>query len=734
MRWPFRRASHTTAPAPAPAPERARGEWVLVPPMPTTFAADAPLVTGPAPVQPPLPGRTAVVRSQVPPAIGRVEGIARALPLPAARPAAEPLPQRPKVHKGRAVGQLTEATEAYVGEAREPAEPYRAPGWMRYVPEWMQQSTPEPDPAPPTPSFPSVVPDRPLSIPSNIPANPRIPTPEPVLPPRVAEVVRSAEPPPPTRRRPSLGQTRRLGLGSPVSRPADEPFVPPAEPPMVVEAAQEELPPPAPVPPPAPAPPPPEPPPAPPPLVYRAGGEPLPRVTGQIVRDEVPPDLAGTLKRDRGADVSAVPVFRGPTVDAEARSRGARAFAKDGAVFLPESAGPTSGTKAKALLAHELVHVVQQRTLGSLPALSTPEGRGLEAEAVAAERQYGGLADTPLIHPPQPQAAEPSMSGPAQLAPTVVTPPDPVHSHFEREAREEIDQIAESTAHRVLEEWTPPTPSGGRTPSGPRLTSGLPTTVGGAVGDTVGFTERRGADATSPTTSTRFAGGGGSGTFDRAARRQEMETELLDALNAEQAEQGGSLISHLGDADLERIERALDREEQGGGRGSTTTPRPINPQEGGAFGDTVSFTTRSGADLVDPRARQTAQGAASRLSLAAALSASTDSTSATRSRTAPGATERLSDAGGTFGDTVSFSEPTGDDTFRGGRRPDSATSSTSRAGTGAADMHGSEEEPVDLDRVDLEDLTARLYDRVRSRLRLELLVDRERSGWLTDFR
>lgn len=731
MRWPFRRASHATAPAPAASPQRARGEWVLVPPMPTTFTADAPLVTGPAPVQPPLPGRTAVLRSQVQPPVGRVEGIARALPLPATRPAVEPLSQRPKVRRAQPVGKLTEATEEYVGPAREPAEPYRAPGWMRYVPEWMRQTTPGPDPVPPMP----VPTNRPLSIPSNIPANPRIPTPEPVLPPRVAEVVRSAEPPPPARRRPSLGQTRRLGLGSPVSRPADEPFVPPAEPPMVVEAVREEPPPPAPVPAP------PEPPPAPPPLVFRAGGEPLPRVTGRIVRDEVPPDLAGTLKRDRGADVAAVPVFRGPAVDAEARSRGARAFAKDGAVFLPDSAGPTGSAKAKALLAHELVHVVQQRTLGSLPAPSTPEGRRLEAEAVAAEHRYGGLADTPLVHPPQPRVAEPSLAGPAQLADPVVTPPDPAHSHFEREAREEIDQIAESTAHRVLEEWTPPAAQGGperRASSGPRMTSGLPTTVGGAFGDTVGFTERRGADATSPASSARFTGG--TGTFDRAARRQEMEAELLDALNAEQAEQGGSLISHLGDADIERIERALDREEQGGGRASSSTPRTINPAEGGAFGDTVSFTQRSGDDLRDPRARQTGQtgstpqSAASRLSLAAALSASGGPSGTAPSRGGTGSTERISDAGGTFGDTVSFSEPMGDDRFRGGRRPDSATSGTGRAGAGTADMHGSEEEPVDLDRVDMEDLTARLYDRVRSRLRLELLVDRERSGQLTDFR
>jgi hypothetical protein len=42
--------------------------------------------------------------------------------------------------------------------------------------------------------------------------------------------------------------------------------------------------------------------------------------------------------------------------------------------------------------------------------------------------------------------------------------------------------------------------------------------------------------------------------------------------------------------------------------------------------------------------------------------------------------------------------------------------------------------PIELDRLDLETLAARLYDRLRSRIRMELLIDRERAGLLTDFR
>ncbi|HZC72426.1 MAG TPA: hypothetical protein VE442_17145 [Jatrophihabitans sp.] len=41
---------------------------------------------------------------------------------------------------------------------------------------------------------------------------------------------------------------------------------------------------------------------------------------------------------------------------------------------------------------------------------------------------------------------------------------------------------------------------------------------------------------------------------------------------------------------------------------------------------------------------------------------------------------------------------------------------------------------ISTDRIDMDQLTARLYERLRSRLRTELLIDRERAGLLTDFR
>jgi hypothetical protein len=48
--------------------------------------------------------------------------------------------------------------------------------------------------------------------------------------------------------------------------------------------------------------------------------------------------------------------------------------------------------------------------------------------------------------------------------------------------------------------------------------------------------------------------------------------------------------------------------------------------------------------------------------------------------------------------------------------------------------HAAHEPPIDLDRLDMEQLSVRIYDHLRRRLRQELLVDRERAGLLTDYR
>jgi hypothetical protein len=82
-----------------------------------------------------------------------------------------------------------------------------------------------------------------------------------------------------------------------------------------------------------------------------------------------------------------------------AKALDARSFTHGGEIFLPSSHGPLTSGTGRSLLAHELTHVAQQRRLGSsLPDESSPRGRSLEAEAVAAERSPMSLASRPSGH------------------------------------------------------------------------------------------------------------------------------------------------------------------------------------------------------------------------------------------------------------------------------------------------------------------------------------------------
>jgi hypothetical protein len=91
----------------------------------------------------------------------------------------------------------------------------------------------------------------------------------------------------------------------------------------------------------------------------------------------------------------------------------ARAFTRQGEVFLPDEAGQLTAPEGRALLAHELVHATQQRMLGSnVPDERSAEGALLEATAVRAERWMRGHGDAPgaLVHHPLPFAAAPPTS------------------------------------------------------------------------------------------------------------------------------------------------------------------------------------------------------------------------------------------------------------------------------------------------------------------------------------
>src|SRR6185437_2622693 len=119
---------------------------------------------------------------------------------------------------------------------------------------------------------------------------------------------------------------------------------------------------------------------------------------------------------------SDVTVSRGAQAGREADALGARAFARDSEIVLPPGAGPLERPQTRALLAHELTHVAQQRLLGpTLPPEDSAAGAVLERAAVAAERRVLGQAEPDrvswssvaapvLVHAP------PQQSSPAPVA------------------------------------------------------------------------------------------------------------------------------------------------------------------------------------------------------------------------------------------------------------------------------------------------------------------------------
>ncbi len=811
MRWPFRRkdAGSTTEPAPSAAPAEVRGtgvprpparQWATLPAIPVTITRTAPLVAGPAPVLPPLrPGGRGGSAPAVAPALGRVTGLARpaapapepvapqpsapvelVLPAPAVRRPARPMPVE--------VPTLTDAADEYVGEPREPAEPHRAPGFLRYAPTWLMPGEPM---IPGLPAPTQSVPDEPVGPPpSFLPPELRSePAPRPELPPRMAEVPR-AEPalPQARKRRANLGQSRRLGLGAPITHAEGEPLVHPEEPPRVVEGvierAPEPVPPPAPEPaprqepppapaapprsvtvePPAPAPTPPAdstddgpddggspPPPAPPvrptppstspperkravAAVYRATAElrPAPRrrdLPRATVVQAVPPDLANAVRTRQQADVSTVPVYRGPKVSEAAKTRGARAFASGGAVFLPDEAGPVDSGKARGLLAHELVHAVQQRTLGAmLPAPDSAHGQLLEAEAQAAERYYSGESGAaepaPLIHAPMPapppaaERHEPDLAAAAQLATALANPPtptaapaqQPLHSPFDERTTAEVGKIAEHSAKQVVAEWTNPKLAGGG--------QAAPGAPGAGSANATGTPAGKSPTGTQPTAT--------APTFDRAARKQALVAQTLAGLNQDRY---GDQLTELTPEQEEQVERMLDAEQGSAGGTVAQTGPPEQHYEKNSKEAWMHALT--GANM----------------NYGSGITGFREPVGSEKSWWGGETNDKrpLSDR---LADGLGLASPEADTQFDTDTwyQDDSAATTPAAAGAGenpdAKPAHDDwkygqanpDQSSFDVSRIDLDELSSRIYDRLRSRLRLELLVDRERAGLLTDFR
>lgn len=774
MRWPFRRKgdrpelSAPAAPAAPAAEDRAPQtpgaparrpvrQWATLPPLPVTVARTAPLVMGPAPVLPPMLGRRTASAPPVDAGAGRVEGLAKAVPVAHEPP---PLVDRPVVPErqetvvrravhARPVAQqapLTEAAPQYVGEPRVPAEPHRAPGWLRYAPTWLTQGD-GPDP---------------FGLPVSPPEPPRpapVERPQPILPPsRLAEVapetteestsdsLTHARP----ARRPNLGQTRRLGLGAPIKHaeqelvlpqepeaPAPQPAPAPVSPTVSAPAPVAETPPAAqaeeeadeepPLPQPPPQPPPlahkprprpaqpaeprgaePAVPPEPAPvvrpvpakadLVYRSAPAPMDRPARRAGTVPVPGRLADAIRGRHGVDVSDVLVHRTPAAATEARTLGARAFTRDAEVYLPEDAGPLDSPKASGLLAHELVHVVQQRTLGpSLPSVTTAAGAELEAEAVRAEHEHGGgHTAAELVHPSITQVlGQAARTAGVQLAPLMsaevssvvapevtsavppVPPSAPELTTLSEPVRQDIGSISEASATRVLEEWTNPELGGsgfggtgfggGQLPAVPSSTveSEVPVRLPVVPEPVAVPVETPGALPVPPPDPAEAA----------------VASQVLQVVNLDRATRGEPALPVLDAAALEQI-RGMVAEQIA----ASDTSRAL-----------MLATAATSATQAEPGTTRSA---------GAAWSDDRDGESARDLLAAEEAPVR------------------GPELVRADADDDPFPEDTSALRDGL----------IDLDKVDLDDLSTRLYDRLRSRLRMELLIDRERAGMLSDFR
>ena len=136
----------------------------------------------------------------------------------------------------------------------------------------------------------------------------------------------------------------------------------------------------------------------------RGGGHGAPDVSTEAVPDNV----RATMRDVLGVDIGDRLVHRGPAVSAEAEAMGARAFTRDGQVFIHDDVGPLDETKGQATLAHELTHAAQQIAHGVLHDETSEAGRALEAHAQRVEQYVrgdgGAIKPTPdLLHArPQP--------------------------------------------------------------------------------------------------------------------------------------------------------------------------------------------------------------------------------------------------------------------------------------------------------------------------------------------
>ncbi|MFL6114226.1 MAG: DUF4157 domain-containing protein [Catenulispora sp.] len=616
---------------------------------------------------------------------------------------------------------LTHVTPEYVGEPREPAVPYRAPAWLRA--------------AMPSSEFGGV------TTPLDAFASPMSWT-APTAP-------AASEPPAP----PAQRTARRPGLGAPL-RPAQIKALreraanpePDAEVEAQIPIAAEPVP---------------EPAPRPRPIVQplpsaQITPEPTPTLPDRFTAT-IPANLAATFERAHGFGVADVRVDRSPTAAAEAEQIGARAFTRGDLIVLPPEAGPPDAAAGLALLGHELTHVIQQRILGSAPPETSEFGLELEAAAQATESWIrAGAAGPPppvIPEPPAPLWHQPApayrAAGPAMA--THSATPSGADSRSEPGSR---SVPLSGPRSRSLSAPAPrSTPASvQRAPMGmvdapvrPANTPVTPIVVPtpGTSPEFPSLVHPAAASSSNPETSTpayprtedelnqMIASGAldvyqsqqqppapEPPSYDRRQRRIELSVSLLDRANTQRAERGEQPLTELPPELAAMIEMHLDEEQVASMPAQNPdllTGQPSNtagpPGSSSSTGPGFLAGSRTG-----PGPRTPGPGPSPVLGMGfGTLPAAWGNDGAPPTPGSPPAGNGSGSEGSAPTPTPSAETPP----------PAPAPTPPQAAPAGI--------EPADLPDLNDEQL-ARLYERIKTRLRRELLVDRERTGQLMDFR
>ena len=257
-----------------------------------------------------------------------------------------------------------------------------------------------------------------------------------------------------------------------------------------------------------------------PPIVARRPGR-------RVQRD--PADAAGVPmpSRDLAADgppagaptpaaEAPVRIDRSSSGAAAASDLRANAFTSGDTIVLPESHGPLDSGRGRSLLAHELVHVGQQRRLGTaLPHEGSAAGQQLEQEARSAER----LVETTVAArmPTYPAVAPPGSGLP--LARIGARSTTPATSSAGSGSNAEVQRAVDGAL--TLASRGPGHAGGSESAS---LTAGAPI-IASSVDDHITGTQRASVD---PAPTGNQAHGGGQGQDDHEL--DELARQLYDRI------------------------------------------------------------------------------------------------------------------------------------------------------------------------------------------------------------